>query len=192
MIEVVGRRGAKDHRFLVPSEYAAPSGGDIRQKADRPRRARDIDSVQMTADDLRLLRKSFTLVEATGHVGALIFYQRLFSVAPAVRPLFRTEIEVQSKKLMKTLTAVLGLAEKPEQFRETLEELGARHVEYGAKPEHYPIVVETLLYMLERVLRDSFTPKVQELWKGLLDTIAGMMLQGAETAARRASARPAF
>ncbi len=145
----------------------------------------------MTADEMRQLRKSFARVEATGHVGALLFYQRLFEVAPAVRPLFQTEIEVQSKKLMKTLTAVLGLAEKPDEFRETLEDLGARHVEYGAKPEHYPIVVDTLLYMLEKVLGDSFTPKLQELWKGLLAKIAGMMLEGANKQVIRTQAHSA-
>ncbi len=140
----------------------------------------------MTADDLRLLRKSFARVEATGHVGALLFYQRLFSVAPALRPLFQTEIEIQSKKLMKTLTAVLGLAEKPAEFRETLEQLGARHVGYGAKPEHYPVVVETLIYMLETVLGDSFTPRIRNLWQSLLKTISEMMIEGANKAADQA------
>lgn len=138
----------------------------------------------MNADDLHQIRKSFAKVEAMGHVGALIFYQRLFAVAPQVRPLFSTQIEVQSKKLTQMLTAVIGLAEKPEEFRSTLEELGARHVEYGALPDHYPIVVDALLEMLEKVLGSEFTPKLRNLWAGILNTIAQMMMNGAERVAR--------
>ena len=142
----------------------------------------------MTADELHLLRKSFAKVEAMGHVGALLFYQRLFAVAPQVRPLFGTEIEIQSKKLTQMLTAVIGLAEKPEEFRATLEELGARHVDYGALPDHYPVVVDALLHMLENVLGPEFTPKLRTLWTGVLNTIAQMMMNGADKAVRVPSA----
>ena len=138
----------------------------------------------MNPDELHQLRKSFARVEAMGHVGALFFYQRLFSVAPSVRPLFSTDIEVQSKKLTQMLTSVLGLAEKPEEFRSTLEQLGARHVQYGALPDHYPIVVDALLEMLGTVLGADFTPKLRSLWTGLLNTIAQMMLAGAVKAVR--------
>jgi len=141
----------------------------------------------MTADDLHQVRKSFAKVEAMGHVGALLFYQRLFEVAPQVRPLFSTEIETQSKKLTQMLTAVIGLAEKPEEFRATLEDLGARHVDYGALPGHYPVVVDSLLHMLEKVLGPEFTPKLRSLWTGVLNTIAQMMMNGAEKAVRVSS-----
>lgn len=136
----------------------------------------------MNADEIHQVRKSFAKLEAMGHIGALIFYQRLFSVAPSVRPLFSGDIESQSKKLTQMLAAVLGLAEKPEDFRATLEQLGARHVEYGALPAHYPVVVECLLHMLQSVLGADFTPQLRGLWSGLLNTISSMMQDGANKA----------
>ena len=105
-----------------------------------------------------------------------------------VRPLVarggNLEIDMEAVRFVDStgLRGLLSLAEKPEEFRATLEQLGARHVEYGALPEHYPVVVDCLVDMLQTVLGADFTPQLRALWKGLLDTIAGMMLAGAEKA----------
>lgn len=164
---------------------------DIRRKSDGGFFPLKVNAVRMHPEDLHQLRKSFARVEAQGHVGALIFYQKLFALAPAVRPLFSTDIEVQSRKLTRMLTELLSLAEKPSELRSVLHALGARHVDYGALPEHYPIVVETLIEMLASVLGNDFTPALRAKWKGLLDHVSAIMLEGAAaTLARRSGATP--
>jgi hemoglobin-like flavoprotein len=118
-------------------------------------------------------------VEALGHVAALIFYKRLLELAPQVRPMFPDSIEDQSKKLMDVLASALGMLERPEELRITLEQLGARHVDYGVQPEHYDIVGTALLEMLASVLGRDFSATLREAWAGLYGTIASVMLAGA-------------
>ncbi len=125
------------------------------------------------------LRKTFALVERQSHVAALVFYQRLFELNPMLRPLFKTDIELQAAKLMDMLSSALSLMEKPEELNETLEELGARHVGYGVKTEHYETVGDALLAMLSTVLGNDFTADTRKAWTDLYQFIASTMLRGA-------------
>ena len=131
------------------------------------------------------LRTSFARVESLGHVAALIFYKRLFELAPHLRPMFPDTIEDQSKKLMDVLTSALGMLERPEELRISLEQLGARHVDYGVKTEHYDIVGTALLDMLASVLGRDFTPALREAWTVLYGAIATTMQAGAASARGR-------
>ena len=99
--------------------------------------------------------------------------------------MFPDEIEDQSKKLMDVLTAALSILDRPELFRITLEQLGARHVDYGVKHEHYDIVGDALLDMLASVLGRDFTPALREAWTALYGTIATTMQRGAQVEAGR-------
>jgi hemoglobin-like flavoprotein len=125
------------------------------------------------------LRKTFAIVERQSHVAALVFYQRLFELNPMLRPLFKTDIELQAAKLMDMLSSALSLLEKPEELNETLEELGARHVTYGVRTEHYETVGEALLAMLSIVLGKDFTADTRRAWTELYQFIADTMLRGA-------------
>lgn len=133
----------------------------------------------MTTETIHQLRKSFQRVEAQGHVAALVFYRRLFEIDPSLRPLFKTDIEAQAGKLMEMLAAALAMMEKPEELRSTLEALGARHVGYGVKEEHYTTVRTALLDMFAAILGADFTPSLRKAWTDLLCTISDMMLAGA-------------
>jgi hemoglobin-like flavoprotein len=133
----------------------------------------------MNARTIHSLRTSFSRVEALGHVAALIFYKRLFELAPQVRPLFPDTIEDQSRKLMDVLTSALGMLERPEELRIALEQLGARHIDYGVQPEHYDLVGTALLDMLASVLGRDFTSELREAWAALYGAIATAMMAGA-------------
>lgn len=130
------------------------------------------------------LRKTFALVERQSHVAALVFYQRLFEMDPMLRPLFKTDIELQAAKLMDMLASALSLLEKPDELTETLEELGARHVTYGVRTEHYDTVGEALGAMLSTVLGKDFTADTRKAWTELYQLIATTMLRGAGRVAR--------
>ncbi len=129
------------------------------------------------------LRKTFALVERQSHVAALVFYQRLFEIDPALRPLFKTDIEVQANKIMEMLGAALSLLDKPEELTEVLEELGARHVNYGVKTAHYATVGQALIDMLASVLGKDFDATTRIAWTDLYRTISETMLRGAARAA---------
>lgn len=56
----------------------------------------------MTPEQVQLVRPSFTKVMAVKMNAARGFYERLFAVAPEVRPMFSNDIEAQARKLMDT------------------------------------------------------------------------------------------
>jgi hypothetical protein len=64
----------------------------------------------MTPDQIKLVQRSFAKVAPISDQAATMFYDRLFEIAPAVKPLFHTEMKLQRNKLMATLaTVVAGL-----------------------------------------------------------------------------------
>ncbi len=137
----------------------------------------------MQLETLHRLRKAFAQIEAHQHVAALIFYKRLFELDPSLRPLFKNDIEEQSKKLMEMLAAALSMAEAPERLQIVLEQMGARHATYGVETGHYATVGQALLDMLAQTLGEDFTPLARQEWTDLYVFISNAMLAGVEKAA---------
>lgn len=66
----------------------------------------------MTPNQIELVQTSFKKVESISDVAAKLFYGRLFEIAPHVKPLFKSDLKEQGRKLMATLGLVVsGLAE---------------------------------------------------------------------------------
>ena len=91
--------------------------------------------------DLETLETTFDLVAPRGDELMDIFYARLFAAAPAVRPLFdSTDLDRQKGMLLSTLVLLRRSLRNLDAIVPTLRGLGARHVAYGARPEHYIVV----------------------------------------------------
>ena len=54
------------------------------------------------------LRKTFATVERQSHVAALVFYQRLFELAPETRALFGNDMDAQAQKVMHMFGIAVG------------------------------------------------------------------------------------
>ncbi len=63
-----------------------------------------------------------------------------------------------------------------------LRRLGVRHVAYGARPEHYPIVGEVLIAALAEVAGAAWRPEYERAWNAAFGLVAGAMLEGARAA----------
>ena len=62
-------------------------------------------------------------------------------------------------------------------------ELGARHAGYGVKDSHYKAAGDALIWTLERVLANHFTPDVEQAWVRVYLLIAATMQAGADEVA---------
>ena len=136
----------------------------------------------MSPQQKYLIRKSFAHVESHGTVPALIFYRRLFELDPALRPLFKSDIEVQAARLLDMLGALISHLERTQLLEAELRLMGQRHVEYGVLPQHYETVRRALLDMLAETLCGEFTPEVREAWATLYSAVAEAMQSGAREA----------
>jgi hemoglobin-like flavoprotein len=133
--------------------------------------------------DLQALETSFDIFAPGGDELMDVFYARLFVAAPAVRPLFAgTDLRRQKAMLLSALVLVRKSLRDLPAIVPTLHKLGARHVAYGARPEHYPVVATVLIASMADVAGPAWQPHHERAWAAALDVVAGAMLEGAATA----------
>jgi nitric oxide dioxygenase len=133
----------------------------------------------MTSDQITLVQQSFAKVVPISETAAALFYDRLFEVAPSVKSMFPADMTEQRKKLVATLAIVVNGLGKLETVLPAASALAIRHVSYGAKPEHYPVVGSVLLWTLEQGLGNAWTPAIAEAWKAAYETLSGFMISEA-------------
>jgi len=130
--------------------------------------------------DLQALETSFDLVASRGDVLMDVFLARLFAAAPAVKPLFAgTDPRRQKAMLLGALVQLRGSLRDLPAFVPALRRLGARHVGYGARPEHYPVVGAVLIDSMAEVAGEAWRPEYARAWQAAFGVVAGAMLEGA-------------
>jgi methyl-accepting chemotaxis protein len=138
--------------------------------------------------DLEALETSFDLVAPRGDELMDEFYSRLFAAAPAVRPLFPEDMAKQKTMLLGALVLLRKSLRNLDGIVPTLRKLGAKHVAYGARPEHYPVVGETLIASLAAIAGDAWNERFEQAWSAAFGVVAGVMLEGAAEAELEAAA----
>jgi nitric oxide dioxygenase len=130
--------------------------------------------------ELDTLETSFDLVAADGEALVDVFYDRLFAAVPAVAPLFaQTDMRRQKSMLLAALVLLRKSLRNLDAIIPTLRRLGACHVTYGARPEHYPIVGEVLIAAMAEVAGDAWRPEYERAWAAAYGVVATVMLEGA-------------
>ena len=98
----------------------------------------------MTPIQIDNVKVSFAAVLPIADQAGMLFYQRLFALDPSLQPLFKGEIEAQSKKLMQMITVAVNNLDRLEEIVPAVKALGARHAGYGVVDAHYATVAEAL------------------------------------------------
>lgn len=134
----------------------------------------------MNAQQIRLIRDSWYHVLQDTDSLAAVFYDRLFTIDPALRPLFaHTTIEAQERKLTQALALVVAGLDRLDTLLPVIEDMGRRHVGYGVKDDHYILVGRALLWALGQSLGEAFTGELCDAWTDAYTTIAGAMRSAA-------------
>ena len=130
---------------------------------------------------VELINQSFQYIKAYGGQFAASFYENLFRLYPESQQLFAdADMEAQQAKLWDSLVAIVLGLRYPQHLTDSLKGLGARHIQYGALPEHYPLVGEALLTTFEQYLGEKWTKEVKQAWVEAYHEISKIMLAGAE------------
>jgi hemoglobin-like flavoprotein len=136
----------------------------------------------MTPEQQALVRDSWERFEPTVRSAGAHFYDRLFELDPEARRLFAaTDMSVQEAKLMQMFDDIVRSLDQPAELVPEVAALGRRHAHYGVKDGDYESVGAALLWTLEQVLGEAFTPDVREAWSEAYLLVATVM--------RRAAAR---
>jgi hemoglobin-like flavoprotein len=122
-----------------------------------------------------LVRGSFARVAMMPEVAAALFYERLFTISPSFRPLFKQDMRIQGVKLMTMLHIIVYNLDQPGETLSAIRDLGKRHVEYGVKLADYDTLKDALLWTLEQALAEDFTLQVRNAWAVYYEELAGEM-----------------
>ena len=129
----------------------------------------------MTPQQIDLVQSSFKKVVPIAGTAADLFYDRLFEIAPEVRPLFPQDLGEQKKKLMTMLGTAVSNLHKLDTILPAVKDLGSRHKGYGVTAAHYAPVGAALLWTLEKGLGPDFTPEVKAAWTETYNALSGVM-----------------
>jgi len=144
----------------------------------------------MTPAQLRLLQRSYARIEPIADQFGAVFYARLFTIAPEIRPLFRTDLKAQQSKFMNVIQEVVqlhlraivslpvtatasGQAVLPGAFWS-----GKLHAAYGVRIEDYAIMKSALVWALDKTLGAEATAEVKEAWSAAYDVVVNAMVEG--------------
>lgn len=119
----------------------------------------------MTPQEIRAIRLSWAQVVPISEQAATHFYDRLFEIDPATRPLFgSTDMANQKRKLMDIINTVVNALDAIEAVLPNVKALGRRHAGYNVDDAHYDSVGAALLWALEKCLVDEWTEETAAAW----------------------------
>lgn len=134
----------------------------------------------LTDDEVDLLHLSLRLMEERKELAAALFYPRLFEIAPETRPLFSDDVIAQTQKTIFAFSAVVAQIHRVGDENSLAADLARRHVGYGVKADHYPLVGRAVISILAEVLGDeNFTPEMEAAWVKAYAEISAAMVKAA-------------
>ena len=148
------------------------------------RDASGVDAPELDAEQVRLIQMSFQKLSPNAAYAAQKFYQRLFEIAPEVRPLFAGEpgtaaMDPQGRKLMAALGMIVMNLGTLGTVIPVARQMAVRHVNYGVKAEHYSQVGAALLWTLEDTFGNEFTPAHRIAWERAYTALSNVMIEAA-------------
>ncbi len=136
----------------------------------------------MTPAQVDAVQSSFKKVAQIQDAAADLFYDRLFTLDPSLKPLFKGDLKDQKRKLMAALGTVVTSLKAPEKIIPVVQNLGEKHNSYGVTEQHYQTVGEALLWTLEKGLGADFTPNVRDGWTAAYGLLSSIMIEAAKQA----------
>lgn len=135
----------------------------------------------MTDRQILLVKNSWSFVMVRSEEAGLMFYERLFDIAPELQSLFKTHPKEQALKFMTMLTMVVSKLQKLDEIIEDIKSLARRHNRYGVKTAYYRIVGAALIWTLHEVLKDKWNDELEEAWIEVYGLISQAMIRQQES-----------
>lgn len=134
----------------------------------------------MDSSTIQLVQNSWQKVIAIGPQAAALFYQNLFEADPALKPLFKGDLQAQGKKLIDMIGIAVNKLTELDVLVPVLQNLGKRHSGYGVQDAHYDTVGTALIKTLGQGLGQDFTADVKAAWVNVYGVMADVMKAAAK------------
>lgn len=136
----------------------------------------------MNADQIQLIRSTWSAVHPAAHRVTGLFYARLFQLDPSLEPRIGRQSMQQAQRLMALMeTAICGLDRLPA-LRRMLLHFGKRYATCGIRPGDYATFGAAWLWALGESLGHTFSPAARNAWTSFYGLVARNVRQGANEA----------
>jgi len=133
----------------------------------------------MTEASLGRISANYALLAERMPALAQAFYDRLFTVLPESRPMFKIDIALQSQHMAAALGLIVRNMRLLDALQQPLMDFGVQHARVGVRPEHYPIVCRAMVDTLAQGSGENWSPQLDADWSEALATVSRIMMQGA-------------
>lgn len=118
----------------------------------------------MTPQQIDFVRRSWQQVFPLRETAAQMFYDKLFELEPALRPLFKADLSQQAGKLFNTLDALVASLGESGALESVAGSLRRSHAGFRATPAHYAAVGEALMWTVGASVGKAFTAPMRAAW----------------------------
>lgn len=137
----------------------------------------------MTERQILLVKNSWSYAIVRSEEAGLLFYDRLFEIAPELKSLFKTEPRDQARKLISMVTLMVSNLQKLGEIMDEIKSLAIRHRKYGVDPAYYRIVGAAFLWTLQQGLKEKWTEELEEAWADAYTIISDTMIKNQQAIA---------
>ncbi len=128
----------------------------------------------------QLLQENLQLVVTRDPDLMQLFYGRLFDRYPQTKALFRRNgKEEQARMLSEAVAALVDRVDDPEFVRDSMLDVGRRHLDYGVEDHMYAWLGECLLETMKQVSAEAWNEELEAAWAKTLDEVIGIAIEGA-------------
>jgi hemoglobin-like flavoprotein len=132
----------------------------------------------MTQEQIFIIRQSWDVLKPDAKQVGLLLYEKLFTDAPFLRPMFDGEIYNQACKLAAVISFVISKLHRLEDIFPDLRDIGAKHSQYNI-PEHwYDIIGQCLIAALKDESGSMWSKEQETAWLSLYAVLKEQMLTG--------------
>ena len=137
----------------------------------------------MTHHQTLLVKRSWSIFQKIDPViVADVFYTKLFTDNPSLRPMFPADMSAQYVKLIDMINMIIARLDNPCAFLSEVGEMAKKHTGYGVKPRHYMMVGAALLWTLEKGLGCDWTVDMKEAWTICYGNLSEIILRSLQEA----------
>jgi len=124
------------------------------------------------------IRSGFSAVASDADCFTAAFYERLFELAPTLRPLFPADLSSQRDKLKHMLAMLVADLDRPLALAPALAKLGDRHRSFGVVKADFIVVGTALIDTLNSHLEGHFSAADRSAWAALYARVSAIMKRG--------------
>uniref|UniRef100_A0A673LMU9 Neuroglobin-like n=1 Tax=Sinocyclocheilus rhinocerous TaxID=307959 RepID=A0A673LMU9_9TELE len=147
----------------------AISGSGLTPRTAESRHTEDEAPARLTPDHIQLIRESWKVIqEDIAKVGIIMFVRSEFSSSNSGLLVY----------VMSFIEKSVARLDQLERLETLARELGRSHFRYNAPPKYYGYVGAEFICAVRPVLKDRWTPELEQAWQTLFQYVTAIMEDG--------------